>query len=202
VLALSALATRPILVLRPTSICSGTAHPGGAPTSEGPRRLAAVLRAHVGAAAVEAFVLGDEIGAFRVQQPKKTSLTSPRRWRATPPRKVASASRARATIGSTCSGLSLIPGISGAIRIPESIPRRRSSATASSRAAGLGVCGSVARQAASSRVGTERLTDTFSPAATKRSKISTSRITSGDLVSTETGVRASNNASRISGSIL
>ena len=121
-------------------------------------------------------------------QPKKTSLTSPRRCSATPPRKVAPASRARATIGSTCSGLSLIPGISGAIRIPESIPRRRSSATASSRALGLGVCGSVSRQAFSSSVGTERFTDTRSPASRKRSKISMSRITSGDLVSTETGV--------------
>ncbi len=48
------------------------------------------------------------------------------------------------------------------MRTPESMPRRRSSATASRRAAGLGVCGSVARQASSSRVGTERLTETGS----------------------------------------
>ena len=67
------------------------------------------------------------------------------------------------------------------------MPRRRSSATASRRAAGLGVCGSVARQASSSRVGTERLTETGSRFAI-RSKISTSRIASGDLVRTETGV--------------
>ena len=57
--------------------------------------------------------------------PTATSFTSPRRWSATPPRKVASASFARATIGSTCSGLSLIPGINGAIRIPDWMPRRR-----------------------------------------------------------------------------
>ncbi len=81
------------------------------------------------------------------------------------------------------------------------MPRLRSSATASSRATGLGVCRSVARHASSSNVGTERFTDTLSPASTKRSKISTSRITSGDLVSTETGVRAASKASRISGSI-
>ena len=79
-----------------------------------------------------------------------------------PPRKVAPASRARSTIGCTCSGVSLMPGINGAIRTPESMPRRRSSATASRRAVGLGVCGSVARQAFSSRVGTERLTETGS----------------------------------------
>ena len=93
-----------------------------------------------------------------------------------------------------------MPGISGAIRTPESIPRRRSSATASSRAPGLGVCGSVARQASSSRVGTERLTETGRRFAI-RSKISTSRIASGDLVSTETGVPACSSAARISGII-
>ena len=75
-------------------------------------------------------------GVFPSSQPKKTSRTSPRRWRATPPRKVAPASRARSTIGCTCSGVSLMPGISGAIRTPDSIPRRRSSATASRRALG------------------------------------------------------------------
>ena len=63
------------------------------------------------------------------------------------------------------------------------------------------MCGSVSRQAFSSSVGTERFTDTRSPASRKRSKISMSRITSGDLVSTETGVSAANSASRISGSI-
>ena len=56
---------------------------------------------------------------------------------------------------STCSGASLIPGISGAIRIPVRIPARLSSATASSRARGCGVCGSVARHAFSSSVGTD-----------------------------------------------
>jgi len=80
------------------------------------------------------------------------------------------------------------------------MPRRRSSATASRRAAGLGVCGSVARHASSSRVGTERLTETGSRFAI-RAKISTSRITSGDLVSTETGVSASSSAARMSGII-
>ena len=93
-----------------------------------------------------------------------------------------------------------MPGISGAIRTPESIPRRRSSATASRRAPGLGVCGSVARQASSSRVGTERLTETGRCFAI-RSKISTSRIASGDLVRTETGVSACSSAARISGII-
>ena len=77
-----------------------------------------------------------------------------------PVRKEASASLARSRIGCTCSGSSLMPGISGATRTPDSMPRERSSATASRRAAGLGVCGSVARQAASSSVGTERLTET------------------------------------------
>ena len=52
-----------------------------------------------------------------------------------------------------------MPGIRGAMRTPESMPLERSSATASRRAAGLGVWGSVARQASSSRVGTERLTE-------------------------------------------
>jgi hypothetical protein len=63
-------------------------------------------------------------------------------------------------IGSTCSGESLTPGISGAIKTPELIPRSFNFATASRRARGCGVCGSVARQATSSRVGTERLTET------------------------------------------
>ena len=94
-----------------------------------------------------------------------------------------------------------MPGISGAMRTPESMPRRRSSATASRRAAGLGVCGSVARQASSSRVGTERLTETASPFFAIRSNSFTSRITSGDLVRTETGVSASSSAAKISGII-
>ena len=69
---------------------------------------------------------------------------------------VAPASVASSTICSTCSGASLIPGISGAIRTPVGIPLRLSSATASSRARGCGVCGSVARHAFSSSVGTDR----------------------------------------------
>ncbi len=60
------------------------------------------------------------------------------------------------------------------------------------------MCGSVARQAFSSRVGTERLTETSSFFAI-RSKISTSRITSEDLVRTETGVEWRSSAARISG---
>ncbi len=49
-----------------------------------------------------------------------------------------------------------MPGISGAIRTPVGIPARFSSATASRRARGLGVCGSVARHAFSSSVGIDR----------------------------------------------
>ena len=59
-------------------------------------------------------------------------------------------------IRSTCSGASLMPGISGAIRIPVGIPAALSFATASSRARGCGVCGSLARHAFSSSVGTDR----------------------------------------------
>ena len=69
----------------------------------------------------------------------------------------APASIAAASNGSTCSGASLMPGISGAISTPVGMPARFSSATASNRARGLGVCGSVARHAFSSSVGTERL---------------------------------------------
>ena len=54
-------------------------------------------------------------------------------------------------------GSSFTPGISGAIRTPVGIPSRFSSATASIRFRGCGVCGSVALQAFSSRVGIERL---------------------------------------------
>ena len=49
-----------------------------------------------------------------------------------------------------------MPGISGAIRTPVGMPARFSSATASRRLRGCGVCGSVARHAFSSSVGTER----------------------------------------------
>ena len=83
-------------------------------------------------------------------------FVEPRRNSAWPPIDVAPASSASATIRSTCPGPSLIPGISGAIRIPVGMPIRLSSATASSRARGCGVCGSVARHAFSSSVGTDR----------------------------------------------
>src|SRR5437762_3343086 len=55
-----------------------------------------------------------------------------------PPMCTAPASVASATIFSTCSGASLIPGISGAMRMPVGIQRRLSSPTASSRARGFG----------------------------------------------------------------
>ena len=87
--------------------------------------------------------------------------------------------------------------MTGAIRIPEEMPLLLSSATASSRARGLGLCGSVARQAVSSRVGTERFTWTFT-FSFMRLKISRSERTSGDLVRTETGLPASSRASSTS----
>ena len=69
---------------------------------------------------------------------------------------------------------------------PVFIPARTSSATASIRLRGCGVCGSVALQAFSSRVGIERFA-----ANSVRAEISfissTSRRRSGDLVSTEHG---------------
>ena len=88
---------------------------------------------------------------------RRSTRTSPRRCRAMPLMLVAPASPQSSRISSTCSGESLMPGISGAIRTPVSIPASCSSATASSRFRGLGVCGSVARHAFSSSVGTERL---------------------------------------------
>ena len=78
------------------------------------------------------------------------------------------------------------PGISGAIRIPVGMPLRLSSATASSRARGFGVCGSVARQAFSSSVGTDRQALTSVTAAISFSR-SRSRSTSGDFVRIEHG---------------
>ena len=82
----------------------------------------------------------------------------------------------------------MIPGISGATRTPVGIPARLSSATASRRALGCGVCGSVARHAFGSSVGTDRLALIEVTAAI--SCISAmSRSTSGDLVSTEHGLR-------------
>ena len=87
------------------------------------------------------------------------------------------------------------PGHRGAISTPESIPRRRSSATASSRAPG-------SASAARSRPGllVERRhgeVDRDRQALRAiRSKISMSRSASGDLVRTETGVSASSSAAR------
>ena len=69
---------------------------------------------------------------------------------------VAPASLAISTMRSTCSGASFTPGISGATRTPVGMPARLSSATASSRARGFGVCGSLARHAFSSSVGIDR----------------------------------------------
>ncbi len=80
--------------------------------------------------------------------------------------------------------------------MPVGIPARLSSATASSRARGFGVCGSVARQAFSSSVGTERQALTSVTAAISFSR-SRSRSTSGDLVRIEHGLRESRIASQI-----
>src|SRR4051795_8784049 len=88
-----------------------------------------------------------------------------------PPIPVAPFSVAISTIRSTWSGESLMPGMSGAIRIPVGIPARLSSPTASSRARGCGVCGSVARHAFSSSVGTDR----FAVIGIPRSRISFTR---------------------------
>ena len=110
----------------------------------------------------------------------------------------APASAASSRIGATCSGASLIPGISGATRMPVGMPARLSSATASSRLRGCGVWGSVDRQAFSSSVGTERLA--VNPTRSASCCMSgRSRSSSGDLVSTEHGVSASCSASQISG---
>ena len=108
----------------------------------------------------------------------------------------APASPTAATSSSTWPGASLTPGISGAIRTPVGIPARASSATASIRLRGCGVCGSVRRHAFSSRVGIERLATN-----SVRSQISLispmSRSSSGDLVSTEHGLAKSRIASQM-----
>ena len=109
---------------------------------------------------------------------------------------VAFASVASSTMRSTCSGASLIPGISGATSTPVGIPLRLSSSTASSRARGCGVCGSVARHAFSSSVGTDRhalISVTFAISFIR----SRSRSSSGDLVRIEHGFAKSRNASQI-----
>jgi hypothetical protein len=111
---------------------------------------------------------------------------------------VAPASVASRTISATCSGASLMPGISGATSTPVGMPARLSSATASRRARGFGVCGSVARQAFSSIVGTDSAAEISVCLATS-SIVSRSRSSSGDLVSTEHGVRLSRSASQMPG---
>ena len=104
-----------------------------------------------------------------------------------PPTLVAPACAARWSSGSIWWGASLMPGISGAIRTPVGIPARFSSATASRRARGLGVCGSVARHAFSSSVGIDRQALNCVRCASSRIS-SISRSNSGDLVSTEHGL--------------
>ena len=126
----------------------------------------------------------------------KMPRTSPRRCSPMPLTPVAPASAAARRISSTWRGSSLIPGISGATRTPVGIPARLSSATASSRARGLGVCGSLARHAFSSIVGTERFALMSVTAAISFIR-SRSRSSSGDLVSTEHGLAASRSASQI-----
>ena len=81
-----------------------------------------------------------------------------------------------------------MPGMSGAIRIPVGMPARLSSPTAARRVFGWGVCGSLARHAFSSRVGTERFA-TNSVRAEICLKSSMSRRSSGDFVRTEHGIR-------------
>ena len=70
-----------------------------------------------------------------------------------------------------------------------------SSATASIRLRGCGVCGSLARQAFSSSVGIERFAAKLGICLNS----SMSRSSSGDLVSTEHGVRESRIASQMPG---
>ena len=115
-----------------------------------------------------------------------------------PPTLVAPISPATSRIFSTWRGLSLIPGMSGAIRIPDGMPARLSSPTAASRVLGCGVCGSVARQAFSSSVGTDRFA-TNSVRFAISLKMARSRRSSGDLVRTEHGFEKSRIASQIPG---
>jgi hypothetical protein len=113
-----------------------------------------------------------------------------------PPMLTAPASSHSRTISSTCSGSSLIPGISGATSTPVGMPASLSFATASIRARGLGVCGSVARHIFSSSVGIDRfaLIDVRSAISSIRSR---SRSSSGDLVRIEHGLAKSRMASQI-----
>ena len=91
-----------------------------------------------------------------------------------------------------------MPGISGAIRTPVGMPARFSSATASIRLRGCGVCGSLARHAFSSSVGIDRFA--ANPATSWIClNSSMSRSSSGDFVSTDHGVRESRIASQMPG---
>ena len=78
------------------------------------------------------------------------------------------------------------------------MPARLSSATASSRACGCGVCGSVARQAFASSVGIDRFAWIWVTAAISFMS-SMSRSSSGDFVRIEQGLRASRIASQMPG---
>ena len=70
------------------------------------------------------------------------------------------------------------------------MPARLSSATASSRARGCGVCGSLARHAFSSRVGHREVRAALGAPRRSRCSRSRSRSSSGDFVSTEHGLAA------------
>ena len=113
-----------------------------------------------------------------------------------PPMLEAPASVTASTSSATWAGSSFTPGMSGAISTPTGMPARLSSRTASIRARGLGVCGSVARHAFSSRVGIERFAVKSVTAAISFIR-SRSRSSSGDLVSTEQGLAKSRIASQI-----
>ena len=107
-------------------------------------RAARLVLSHVGAALVQLLVAGQQVGPVLAQpvEPDLAHLAAQverRRRRSSPAPASSSSSRS----GSTCSGASLTPGISGAIRTPVRIPARFSSATASIRLRGCGVCGSV-----------------------------------------------------------
>ena len=89
-----------------------------------------------------------------------------------------------------------MPGIRGAISTPVGMPARFSSATASRRARGFGVWGSVSRQAFSSSVGIDRQAVKLVRRAISRIR-RMSRSRSGDFVSTEHGFAASRSASQM-----
>ena len=131
-----------------------------APRARASRAGSALARAavrHVGAAAVQLLVARHQVRPVRPQPVEEdVAHRAAQEQRLAADRASPRPPSASSTISSTCSGASLMPGISGAIRTPVGIPARLSSATASSRARGCGVCGSVARHAFSSSVGTDR----------------------------------------------